>query len=166
MLSTLINNHASRALLALLFCTPCLTSCGGGGISGLQPLKITRAEVAPNPVPAPSAGASTSFEIRWQVRNKGYHMTIGTSAGYLLQASCLDCNNQLVTISCTSSISPGNPSARDLSCVSNNTQVSLTNYFRPYSVGTANWTFFAYILEKGLGLPGENDQTGVSVEFQ
>lgn len=163
MLSALLNKYASRTLLALLL-TPCLNSCGGGGISGLLPLKVTRAEVAPNPIPAPSAGTPTPFEIRWQVRNKGYQMQVSTDAGSgYLAASCLDCNNQLVTLSCTSSISSADPSARELNCISNNVQVSLTNYIN-CPVGKTAWHFNANVLPwTYVSLP---DESVVSVELQ
>jgi hypothetical protein len=161
MLNTLINKHPSRALLAMLLIA-FLSSCGGGGVSGLLPLKITLAEVAPNPIPAPSAGIPTHFEVRWQVRNKGYEISVGTSDGYFA-ASCLDCNKQLVTVSCTSSISPADPSARELSCISNDTQVSLGNSFQPYPVGKRDWYFNAHARPGDIALP---DKAVVSVELQ
>lgn len=159
------SRQASWVVLAM-FLTPCLGSCGGGGISGITPLKLVSAAFSPNPIPTPSAGVPASFEIRWQVKNNGYNMKVGTSAGIFLQAGCLDCNNQLVTIACTSSIAPADSNARELNCSSNDPQVALQTYVRTYPVGVTNWNFYAYILGSGLGLSGEYDQANVSVELQ
>jgi hypothetical protein len=133
-------------------------------VSGLLPLKVTLAEVAPNPVPAPSAGMPTPFEIRWEVRNKGYDIdiSVGKSGGYL-SAYCLDCNKQLVTVSCTSSISPADSNARELSCISNNTLVPLINRFQPSPVGKADWYFAAHARPGDIALP---DEAVISVELQ
>ena len=156
----------SWALLALLI-TPFLYSCGGGGVSGLMPLRIIGVEFSPSQIPAPTAGTPTAFEIRWQVKNEGYHMTVSSASGNFVEASCGSCNNQLVTLSCTSTLSATDPNSRVLSCASTDPQVTVTSYDRTYPAGTIDWTFYAHMIDgKGFALPGEHDIAYFAIGLQ
>jgi hypothetical protein len=132
-----------------------------------SPLKITFATVEPNPIPAPTAGNPSKFNVVWSVKGSNSYSMSFTMAlpppalfGPLTGGiSCNDCDGKTMSISCTSEIASTGDAARDLSC--NSRDIPLRA-----AIGTSEWTFFAKIVGSGLGLPGENDSQAIQVEVR
>jgi hypothetical protein len=150
--------------LALLACAVTMSSCGQGSV--FSPLKITSASVEPNPIPAPTAGNPSKFNVVWTVKGSDRHSMLVTVTlppealfGQLTGGTCSECENKTVSVSCTSILSSTGDARRELNCDSRLAPLRV-------AIGSSEWILFAQLPGSGLGLPGENDRQIIQVEVK
>lgn len=141
-----------------------LNACGG---AELEPIKIVEATVEPNPVPAPTADQPTAFVVKWRVKNRQrYSIRVQVDDApnnrMVVQEVCVDCDNKLVTMSCTASISARQSNARELTCERDDDPRLAPQ--PPVRVGAYPWNL--HVQESSNPFFGGIDDMRITVEFK